>query len=256
MANQKIKFQVSYKRLALFLLIIFQSMTLIKVSANPLVFYLDDFKPIAYLENGIHKGILVEWIELITDELKIPYTIALAPTARIYESFNKNSEVDASIQVLTPQLRQVTFPVVSLPSYPVAIFTLKENTIYSIADLHDKTICQVRGATYGSRYDTDTKILKHKVSTYTQIIEMVIRKRCFAGVGVIVPLEIIMKSLDYSLSTFSKPMIIYELPLTLIISKDRFDEDFISKMRNAVLKLKSEQAFQKIVNQQYEVKKD
>lgn len=242
-----------YKQLALFLLIIFQPLTLIKTSASPLVFYLDDFKPVAYLENGIHKGILVEWVELITKELKIPYTIALVPTARIYKSFKVNSDVDASIQVLTSALRKVTFPVVNLPSYPVAIFTLKKNPIYSIADLHDKIICQVRGATYGSKYDTDSQILKYNLSTYTQIIEMIIKKRCFAGVGVIVALEKLMESLDYPLSSFSKSIIIYELPLTLIISKNRFNKDFISQMQNAVLKLKSEQAFQKIVNQ-YKIK--
>jgi polar amino acid transport system substrate-binding protein len=245
---------LKYKNTLFFLLIIFAFSFPCKSIANTLAFFLDDFKPIAYREDGIYKGVLVEWVKLIANELNIEYSIALVPTARIYQSFNENGSLHASILALTPQLSKVTSAIVNLPSYPVAILTLKENPILSLNDLHDKTVCQVRGTTYGLKYDNASEILKYNVLTYTQIIKMVSKKRCFAGIGVLGGLENIIEHLDYPLSSFSQPFVIYELPLTLVMPKNSFDADFTSRIKNAVLKLKNTLEFKKIVNQ-YKINK-
>jgi len=219
--------------------------------AKTIKFYLDDFNPLAYEKDGEIKGVLVEWAKLIENKSNISFEIVLAPTARMVKSF-EYGDADISIQAKIDDLFQYVIPIAEIPSYPASTFSLKENRIESLEDLYGKTVCVLRGSTYGEAFDNNKQIIKYHVPTYRQIIQMVMKKRCFAGVAVMKGLEFRLQALGYHIEQFAQPFPVHPVPLYLVISKKNTDEKFIPIIVKAVEELKDQGAFKKVVDN-YEI---
>lgn len=216
------------------------------VMAKTIRFYLDDVNPYAYEKDGELKGVLVEWVELIAEKSNLSFDISLVPTARILMAFELGY-VDMSIQTKVDDLFQHALPIAEIPSYSAATFSLKENVIKSLDTLNGKTVCLLLGSSYGKDFDNNKQIVKYYVSTYRQIIQMVIRKRCFAGVGVTKGLEFRLKALGYHPEQFAQPFDVHLVPLYVIVSNKKADAKFIPLIKKVVNELKKQGAFKAIV---------
>ena len=175
------------------------------------------------------------------------FDIILAPTARIVKSA-EHGQVLLTIKPMTEAFSKTTRSLVSLPSYNAAIFTLKDNPITSLSGIEGKRVCLVRGSSYGESFDNNTKIDKYYVASYQQITLMVLKKRCFAGVGIKKAIEHGFQSLNTSTADFSKPYVFYRLPLFLLASNNLKDKQVIGKLVNAVERLKSKREFRKAID--------
>jgi len=211
------------------------------VLSESIKFYLDDFNPIAYEDKGIKKGILVEWSKLIANKANLDYEVVLVPTPRV-PLYLETGEADISIQVLSKRFIDIATPIAKLPAYRVGTFSLQKNPINSLEDLYGKQVCQIIAGSYGSEFDNDEKIQKYYVSTYDQIIQMVLKERCIVGIGFSDIMHHRALTMGLTRQDFAETYTVTDIAPVVVVNK-RMNNKLVLLIQKAVQELSFKGAF-------------
>ncbi|NIB38482.1 transporter substrate-binding domain-containing protein [Pseudomaricurvus alkylphenolicus] len=209
-------------------------------------FYAVDSYPWGYRADGEDKGIIVDWGKAIMSYAELPIEITLAPLSRILADMS-TGRADATIHFADDRFMKVSVLAGSTPAQRSGFITLRGNPIGSMEDLYGKVVCQNLGSIYGEAYDSEKRISRLYIGSYTQIIKLVYRKRCDAGVGLIRGLFTKIQALNLPKDTFDNPLYIdQELSGGLLLSKSTIDQKTAGHLKRVMRSLHARNEFERI----------
>jgi len=228
----------------------------ITVSANAVLkknksiqFYVDDIKPWAYTENGIKKGVLVDWAQAIIDKSGVETEVVFAPLPRVTKYLMSN-EADVALHIYDESLSSSVDIIGSLTPLKTAIISRKDTNITSLDDLSDLVICQTRGIDYSNILTNNITLTfnNYQVGSYEQLNKMLFLDRCDAVISIVDSFFYIAAKLGHSKDEFAKPFIIETRYGGLLVSKNTKNRSAKQKIQAAYLKLEAQGKLKAIIN--------
>lgn len=138
--------------------------------------------PLAYLEGSILKGANIEVARLLARKLNLSLRFIQCPFARCL-SLLKKGQADMMVGIKKTNKREIYLDYLNQPYTsritPVRFYLRADShlAITNYADLANKSIGVIRGATYFDRFDSDTSLNKIEVTTHKQLIDMFLKER-------------------------------------------------------------------------------
>lgn len=212
-------------------------------------FYVDDIKPWAYSENGIRKGVLVDWAQAILEESGVDADIVFAPFPRV-SMYLKSNRADVALHLYEDSLKDSVEVIGTLTPLKTAIISRKDTEIKSFNDLSNLVVCQTRGIDYSNVLiaNKTLKLDNYQVASYEQLNKMLLLGRCDAVISVVDSFFYVARTLGYARNEFAKPFIIETQYGGLLVSKDSKHNSAKQRIKAAYLKLEAQGLLQLIVD--------
>ncbi|WP_448550096.1 substrate-binding periplasmic protein [Thalassotalea fusca] len=138
--------------------------------------------PYADVSNGQYVGVNIEIVTLIAQRLNRQVNFTECPFIRCM-SLMRTGTVDLIVGIKKDKERAKYVSYLDEPYnvqyFPLNFYLLKDSNhnIKQYDDLKNLRIGTIRGALYFERFDRDNELLKTTVTTYEQLIKLLMRKR-------------------------------------------------------------------------------
>lgn len=168
-------------------------------------------------EDGSEQGVYFEFLELILQQLQLPYTQTVAPYARISKDL-QSGKADITIMFRYPHLSgdvEFIHPFPSLTNVVIGDVQLKLSTPH---DLLNKRVAYLRGARFSRAIDDEARIDKYFTLDIAQAVAMLAKNRVDAVIGPLSPILYAADELQI-IDKLGKPFAVSERTPWLQISK-------------------------------------
>ena len=146
----------------------------------------DTWVPFIFANNKEYSGISIDYVKELTKRMNVNLVIKTIPWARSLKML-KYGEIDAVINMVeTPERKEyITFTNPSYISLTTRFYIHKdsEDLIKTYDDLYKYQIGFVRASSYFSPFDNDKKIPKYGITTESQLLAMLAKKRFKVIIG-------------------------------------------------------------------------
>ena len=160
--------------------ILFTSSKVVADSKINMAIYIEP--PYADYENGQFYGVNVDIVNLIAKQLNKQVKYTKCPFIRCM-SLMETGKVDIIVGIKKTEERARYVSYLNTPYniqyYPLNFYLLNgsDHTIHTYQDLKNLRIGTIRGALYFDEFDKDTSLSKTTVTTYEQLIQLLLRGR-------------------------------------------------------------------------------
>lgn len=202
--------------------------------------------PYGFKSSGEIKGIHWDALDAISKESGICINKQLLPYKRVWQSL-KNGSSDISIISVTKDRISLVSPIVQMSTVKVVVIPHTEIKITQYDDLKSLAIGKMRGTKLSVTFDADNTINKIPLNNYLQAHEMLSNKRLDAIAGSEIGIIYYYGKHGRSKSmSINEQFLLEERERWLHMAKKSPNQHLIPKLRDAVIRLKKQDLFEKI----------
>ena len=156
-------------------------------------------------DSATPKGLVIDYVGLLQQNLDFPLEIVHIPYARIIPSI-RSGAIDGALMFKNSELKDDVAYLGAVSKAKIIVLSRKNMPINTYDDLHAlKSIAVIRGASFQTKFDTDDNLQKYLVKDYPQAIRMFSRGRADAVIGAFEGLDHFLKQGQLLPSQFAKP---------------------------------------------------